>query len=132
MTDVYFRCAAAGVVCVILSLSLRGKNSEIALVLTLACCCMMALCAVRLIEPGVAFLERISSIGKLDSNLLQILLKIVGIGFIGEITAAICADSGNGAVGKTLQLLSTAVILYLSLPLFSQLLDLVERIMGNL
>ena len=132
MTDVYFRCAAAGVVCVILSLYLRGKNSEIALVLTLACCCMIALSAARLIEPVVDFLERVRSIGKLDSDILQILLKIVGIGFIGEITAAICADSGNGAVGKTLQLLSAAVILYLSLPLFSELLDLVERIMGNL
>ena len=44
----------------------------------------------------------------------------------------ICEDSGNGALGKALQFLASAVILYLSLPLLSKLLDIVEGMLDNL
>ena len=62
------------------------------------------------------------------------LLVIVGVGIyiISEIAALICTDAGNAALGKTLQFLSTALILYMSLPMFSQLLSLIESILGEL
>ena len=60
------------------------------------------------------------------------LLKIVGICFTAEIASLICEDSGNAALGKALQSLAGAVILYLSLPMLTKLLDLVEGILENL
>lgn len=132
MTLTFIRCAAAALVSVILILTLRGKNSEIALLVSLACCCMIAVCAVNMLVPVMDFLNRLQTLGNLDHKMVGILLKIVGIGFIGELAAMICADSGNNAIGKMLQILAAGMILYLALPLFSALLELVERIMGNI
>lgn len=132
MTEIFVRCAAAGLVSVILILTLRGKNSEFALVVSLACCCMIALSAVNILKPVLDFLDRLRSLGNLDHQMVDILLKIVGIGFLGELSVTVCADSGNSAIGKMLQVLASAVIVYLALPLFSALLELVERIMGSI
>ena len=104
MTGIFVRCAAAALVSVILILTLRGKNSE----------------------------YRLRSLGNLDHQMVDIMLKIVGIGFLGELSVTVCNDSGNSAIGKTLQVLASAVIVYLALPLFTALLELVERIMGSI
>jgi hypothetical protein len=44
----------------------------------------------------------------------------------------ICTDAGNTALAKTVQILTTAMILWLSIPLFESLLDLVQAILGEL
>ena len=67
----------------------------------------------------------------MDSQLLQVILKSVGIALVSEIAMMVCADSGNAALGKALQLMSTGVILWLSLPLMKSLLQLVQRIVGE-
>ena len=76
--------------------------------------------------------ERLQDVGNLDSNVLKILLKSVGIGLIGEICGAICSDSGNGSLGKMLQLLSASVILWLSLPILEQVLDTITEILEGI
>ena len=57
---------------------------------------------------------------------------MVGVGLISELVAGLCQDAGNGSLGKQVQLLGTAVILRLSLPLLETLLDLMERLLGEL
>ncbi len=132
MTDVFFRCAAAAVICIVLILCLRGRSGETALVISLVCCCMIAISAGKALADVVSFLRKLEEIGDFDNGLLGILLKIVGVGFIGELAVTICNDSGNAAIGKTLQILTTTMILYLSLPIFHQVIELIERIMGNI
>ena len=68
--------------------------------------------------------------GQLESDTLTILLKAVGIGLVTEVTCLICTDAGNAALGKTLQFLSCAVILWLSIPLLNELLELIDNILG--
>jgi hypothetical protein len=51
---------------------------------------------------------------------------------IGELAGLICSDAGNAALAKSIQILTTAVILWLSIPLFESLLDLVQAILGEL
>jgi stage III sporulation protein AD len=69
---------------------------------------------------------------KLNTDLLAVILKTVGIGIVGELATLICTDAGNTALAKTVQILTTAMILWLSIPLFESLLDLVQAILGEL
>ena len=64
--------------------------------------------------------------------MLGILLKAVGIGLVSEIAGLVCNDAGNGSLGKTLQMLGSAVILYLSLPIFTAMLELIREILREL
>lgn len=64
------------------------------------------------------FLRELSDLAGLESSVLTILLKVLGIGLISQLAQLLCADSGNGAMGKALQILAGAVTLWLALPLF--------------
>ena len=128
----FYQTTACVLVAVILILTLRKQGNEIALVLSVLLCCMVGFLAAEFLEPVVRFMQRLQKIGALNQELLNILLKIVGICFTAEIAGLICEDSGNGALGKALQFLASAVILYLSLPLLSKLLDIVEGMLDNL
>ncbi len=130
--DVFLRCAAAALLTVVLTVTVRSQNQQIALVLAMLVCCMIAVCAVKLLLPIVDFLRELKLTAQLDDTYVEIILKIVGIGLLGEICTSVCTDSGNSAVARCLQLLTVSVILYLSLPLFTALLSLIERILGNL
>ena len=128
----FYQATACVLVAVILILTLRKQGNEFALVLSILVCCMVGFLAAGFLEPVVRFMQRLQKIGALNQELLNILLKIVGICFTAEIAGLICEDSGNGALGKALQFLASAVILYLSLPLLSKLLDIVEGMLDNL
>jgi len=88
--------------------------------------------ALSYLESVFGFFERLQSIGDLDRDKMEIVLKATGIGMLSEITNLICIDAGYSTLGKSIKVLSTAVILWLALPLLESLLDLLETILGVL
>lgn len=128
--DVFIKCATGILIAVVLILTIAKQGKDISLLLTIFVCCMVLIAAVTYLQPVVDFLKRLQSIGQLDSNAITILLKSVGIGLLSEVTCLICTDSGNASLGKALQLLSTATILWISLPLLNELIELIDNILG--
>lgn len=128
--DVFLKTAAAVLVTVVLYLTVSKQGKDISVLITVAGCCFILFAVMSYLKPIVAFIEKLKTIGGLDSDLVHVLLKAVGIGLISEITGLICTDAGNASLGKTLQILSGAVILWISLPIFEQLLELLENILG--
>lgn len=114
----------------LLGLSL-GKR-DFVLLLTAAACAMVAMAAVEYLEPVLAFFRELEEMGQLRGDLLGLLLKAVGIGLVVQIGGMVCADGGNGSLAQQLELLGGAAILYLSLPVFSGLLSLIQEILGEL
>lgn len=126
----YWKAAAAVLLAVVMILALGRK--DLGLLLGLAVCVMVCLAALEYLEPVTEFLQTLEDLGGLDGNMIRILLKAVGIGLLTEIAGLVCTDSGNGSLAKALQLLGTAVILWMALPLFTSLLELIQEILGNL
>jgi len=127
----FLKMIAAVLIAVVLHQVLEKRDKEISLLLSTAVCCMVMICAIGYLKPVTDFLETLQRLGNLDGNILSVLLKCAGIGLLAELGALICSDTGNVAMGKTLQILAVAVILWMSLPLFTSLLEMVEEIMGE-
>lgn len=130
--DVFLKSAAGVLITLVLCLVLAKQGKDTALLLVLAVCCMLVSAAVAYLEPVIGFFDKLNGIGQLDEQMITILLKAVGIGLLGEVTGLLCADSGNGALGRSIQLLAAAVILWLSIPLFEALIDLIEEVLNFL
>lgn len=128
--ELYWKTAAGVLLAVVLMLMLRRQ--EMGTLLSVAVCAMAACAAMAYLEPVMELLGSLEALGELDGQMIGILLKAVGIGLVTEIACMVCADSGNSAMGKALQLLGTAVILWLSLPLFTALLDLIREMLEKL
>lgn len=127
--DIFLKSSGAVLVALILGAMLTKQSKDTQLLLSVCVCAMVLVVAVQQFIPVINFFEKLQDIGQLDGNMIEILLKAVGIGFIGEITSTLCTDSGNAAMGKTVQLLSCCMILMISLPLFDTLLELIEDIL---
>ena len=127
--EIFTKSAGGILIAILLFHVISKQGKEFSLLLTVAVCCMVAAVAVGYLAPVVAFFEKLQTVGQLDSSLLQVVLKAVGIGILSEITGLICTDAGNAALGKSIQILACAVVLWMSIPLFTSLLELVEEIL---
>ena len=128
----FLQISGAMLLAVILVLALKSYCKEIGTILAITICCLTGLTALRYLQPVLEFLKKLEDLGGLDDVMIEILMKSTGIGIITEIANLVCKDAGNESMGKSMQLLGTAVILYLSLPLFQTLIELLQKILGEL
>lgn len=126
----FFWKALAAVFIALLLMPTLGKDMGIAL--TAFVCCIVGIGAFVLLEPVISFLRELESAAGLDSGTLRILLKLVGIGLMGEMVSVLCEDTGCSALGKGLQLLTSALILSLSVPVLRSLTELIRETLGGL
>lgn len=125
----FFQAAAAVLLAVILTMTLRQANSPLSILLSLAVCVLVLLAALDFLKPVMAFVESLRQLGNLPEEMVLVLLKVTGISVISEIAALVCTDSGNASMAQALKLLSTGVILYLSIPIFQALMELVQKLL---
>ena len=110
----FLQASAMILLAVILALILKKQGQDMAVLLSIAACCMAAVIAVNYLKPVMDFLGRLEALGNLNGGLVGILFKAVGIGLVSEIASMVCADAGNASLGKVLQILASSVILWLS------------------
>lgn len=127
----FLKAAAVILTALILWVCLNKYNKDMSLLLSLAVCGIVLIAAFTAMKPVIDFLDRLQQTGNLDSDLLQVILKAVGIGLLGEMCGDLCKDAGNATMGKALQFFAAVTILWLSLPVFEKLLTLLETIMGS-
>lgn len=123
------KAAAIILITVIFTLVLPKNAKEFQVVLSLGACALVITAIYSFLEPVVAMIESLTAKANLDDDMIRILLKATGIGLLSEYVTLICQDTGNSALGKILQVLSSAVILWLSLPLITSLIDLIGNIL---
>lgn len=125
----YIKAVVIILITLILGLVLPKNTKEFQVILTLGACTIVLFVVLSFLEPMVSMIRTLTDIGDLDEEMIRILLKATGVGLLTEYVALICQDSGNNALGKLLQVLGAAAILWLSLPLISRLMDLVSKIL---
>lgn len=129
--ELFIKAVAVVLVTVVLALALHKQGKDFSLLLTIIVCCMVTTAALTYLDPVVSFFKQLQAQAQLDSEMLKILMKAVGIGLLAEIASLICSDAGNAALGKTIQVLASAVVLWVSLPLLNGLMELVGQILGE-
>lgn len=129
--ELYLRSTALVLTAVVLGLMLKGQHKPMAALLSFGVCCMICISAVRYLSPVMDLLFRLRDLAGISGDMLSILLKAAGIGLLSELAVVICTDAGDSALGKAVGLLSNGVILWISLPLLEQLLEILQEVLGK-
>ena len=77
----------------------------------------------------VDLLANLSNKAGINNQFLGILLKITGIAFLTEFAVSICNDSGETAIANKIDLGGKIIIIAISIPIISALLELVIKIL---
>lgn len=126
----FLRWTAAVLIGLVLSLVLGRNGGEIRILLTLAVCVMVCFGAMTFLEPVTELISQLRRLGSIHDQTVSVLLKAAGIGLISELAGLLCADAGEQAMGKAVQILGTAAVLWLSIPLFQQILTIIEEVLS--
>lgn len=129
---VFLKTIAGVLTAVILWLIIPKDNKGLSTILTLVVCLMVFSVSAYFLQPIIEFIHKLELLGNIDEALLSIILKVVGIGLLTEISVAICKDSGNESMGKSLGILSAVIVIWLSIPVFERLITLLDEILGSI
>ena len=129
--DTYLKAAAGVLIATLLCLTISKQSKDFSLIIIITVCIMVAVAAFDYLRPVFDLLKNLALLGQLDSQMLTILLKSVGIGLLSEFVCTLCTDAGYASMGKALQMLASAVILCMSVPLFTSLIELIQRVLTS-
>ena len=76
----------------------------------------------------INLLKNISSKSGVNSEFLKLLLKMTGIAFVTEFAINICKDSGEGAIASKIEIGSKIIIISMSIPIISNLLEVILKL----
>ena len=110
-----------------LCMVLRSQVSPFALIVSLASCVGILLVSLRFFLPVISVFQRLNALSGLADSITAPVLKSVGIGILSQIAASVCEDSGE----KTVEVGSSLLTIYVSVPLFFAVLDMLERLLGE-
>ena len=73
--------------------------------------------------------NNIFKISGVKTSLYSVILKIIGIGYLTEFTANLCSDTGNSSLASKVGLAGKIIILFLALPIITNLLEVIMGIL---
>lgn len=130
--EIFWKAAAAVLLASVLGLVLDRQEKDFSALLNIAVCTMVGAIAISYLKPVLDFLQELENAGGIQGGFVGILLQILGVGIASDLIGLICTDAGKASLGRSLQLLGSAVGLHLSLPLFRALLTMIRQILGGL
>ena len=128
----FWKAVGLGLMALVLWVLTDRQQKDLGVMLNLAVCVMLVTAAAWYIKPMLDLVEQLNRLGNLQEGMLDILVKAVGIGFVAETAGTVCKDGGNATLAQLLRTLGSTAIVYVSLPVFGRLLELLQEILGML
>lgn len=128
MDDV-IKIIGIGLISLIIIIIIKQYRPEFAIYVSLIAGVLIFSFVIGKFSSIINLLKSISNKAGINSSFLSILLKITGIAFLAEFAVSICKDSGESAIASKIELGSKVIIITMSLPIISSLLDVILRIL---
>ena len=110
----------------VLIIVFRGLKDEYSLFIRIAITIVITITVLALIQPILSYIDGITN-NLIIYKYMPILFKALGITFAVQLTSDCCVDAGEGALAERVNLFGKLQIITISLPLFSNLISLVNN-----
>lgn len=124
------KIAMIGLAGVMLALMLRQQKSEYALYISLAAAVLILVFSAGRLAAVMETIQRIEAYIRIDSAMVKILVKMIGITYVAEFATGICRDAGFGALGNQIEMFARLSLMAVSVPVLLALLETVEGLFG--
>ena len=124
-----FKIVALGILICIVIIIVKQIKPEFAILVLIAGSVVMLCYLFNYFTNILGVFDKIISKTGINAELFSIILKIVGIGYLIEFAANICSDSGNPAIADKIVLGGKLIILTVSMPIITNLLDIIVELL---
>ena len=123
------RIIGIGLIALIIIILLKQYKPEFAIYISLLTGALIILLLVDQLTGIVNLIQSIAGKANINSQFLALLIKITGIAFLSEFAVSMCRDSGEGAIASKIELGSKIIIISMSIPIISSLLEIILEIL---
>ena len=114
---------------VIIIIILKQYKPEFVIYVSILAGALILLMSLGKLEGIITLLKNISSKTAVNGEFLAILIKITGIAFLTEFAVSVCKDAGEAAIANKVDLGGKVIIIAISIPIISALLETVIKIL---
>ena len=92
--EIIFKIIGIGLITCVAALAIKPVRSDFAMLITVVGGVIILIMVLSTLSSAINMISLIASKTGVDGSLLAIIFKIVGIGYLTEITASLCTDAG--------------------------------------
>ena len=118
-----------GIAGAMLSIIIKSYKPEFSIHIVLSTVLILFLPVISKLEIILDFFNSISAQANISKIYFPVIIKILGIAYIADFTAQICKDAGEGAIASKVEFAGKVIIMYLALPVFLSIIDLINKLL---
>ena len=108
---------------------LKQYRPEFAIYISLLTGVLILLLVMDQLSEIISLLQSLATKASINSTFLGLLIKITGIAFLAEFAVSVCKDAGEGAIASKIEIGSKIIIIAMSIPIISSLLEIILKIL---
>lgn len=118
-----------GLIALIIVILLKQYKPEFAIYVSILTGVLILVLVMDKLTGIIDLINSIASKASINTKFIALLIKITGIAFLSEFAVSICKDSGESAIASKIELGSKIIIISMSIPIITSLLELILKIL---
>lgn len=123
------RIIGIGLIALIIIIMLKQYRPEYAIFISILTGVLILFLVMDRLTGIVNLIQSIQDKSSVNVQFITLLIKITGIAFLSEFAVSICKDSGEAAIASKIELGSKIIIISMSIPIISSLLEVILKIL---
>lgn len=123
-----FTISGIGIISVALIMILKQYKPEFAFAVVISSGILIILLSVSFLSEIFEYIKELISISGIESEKFEILFRCMGICIVTKIASEACKDCGVESVSSKIDFAGKTVMLFVSLPLFSEIIEIIKRL----
>ena len=118
-----------GLVGLVIIIIVKQYRPEFAIYISLVCGILILLFVMDKLTNVINLIKSVADKTEINSSFISLILKITGIAFLTEFAVSVCKDAGESAIASKIEIGSKVIIIFLSIPIISNLLEVIIKIL---
>lgn len=124
-----FKIAGIVITSAIVALIIKPHRPEISIQIAIVAGIVVIGIIINNVSGVIDLLQNMAQKAGIQSQFLEVLIKITGIAYISEYTASLCRDSGEMALAYKMEFAGKIMIAFLAIPIFGTMMNMMIQIM---
>ena len=124
------RISVIGIAGIVLAILVKEAKPEYSFYLTFAAGIAILFFSAGRLSDLLGSIREIQQYLPIENTYMDLLLKMVGITYVGQFSASICRDAGYASVAGQIELFARLSVLAISMPILTALLETIHEYLG--
>ncbi|HCF49381.1 MAG TPA: stage III sporulation protein AD [Syntrophomonas sp.] len=113
----------------IMLLIIRQEKPVMAILLTIVCAVVIFALMMEKLVAVINVMKELVARAEVNYFFFSTILKIIGVAYLADFTAAICQDAGEGAIAKKVEFAAKVIVVVLAIPIMVAILESLMELM---